>query len=306
MRIEPKEFDLNKKFPNVLLIGNGALKVCASASGTESPAWSDYILKIPKQPVDEELKKVPNTLLASILSPCQDECRGKAYLNTFKTLSLKNSSILNDLVSLGFDAILTTNFTYEIENCFLPNYSSLSKKANYTRVTREKINKTKVDSKYLLHTYNQFKNSPPIWHIHGEIRRPSSIILTHDEYARLVHKILELNLFNKNKYIQFYNSVKYYSWLDYFLMSNLYIIGLSMDFSEFDLWWLLNRRMREKSTTGKIVFLGFDQSECTNRILKKLNVHTESLNAKCKSDDSYIDFYCKAIEYLKKALKEKT
>lgn len=57
LRIEPKEFDLNKKFPNVLLIGNGALKVCASASGTKSPDWSGYIKRISQQTVGEELKK---------------------------------------------------------------------------------------------------------------------------------------------------------------------------------------------------------------------------------------------------------
>ena len=34
------------------------------------------------------------------------------------------------------------------------------------------------------------------------------------------------------------------SWVELFFRTNLYIIGFGMDFSEIDIWWLLNKRAR--------------------------------------------------------------
>lgn len=212
--------------------------------------------------------------------------------------------MLCDLVSFGFDAILTTNYTYEIENCFNNRYSDLSENA--------KLKYAKNifrDRKYLLHIYNKFKKSPPIWHIHGELRRKSSIIATHDEYARLIHKIVEENKLNKDKYRHYSTSVKYRSWIDYLLMSNLYIIGFGFDFSELDLWWLLNRRMREKADVGKIYFYeplisGEDDNSKKLFALKKMNVECMTFDFELKEDKSNFGvFYKKAIDDIKKKLK---
>lgn len=34
------------------------------------------------------------------------------------------------------------------------------------------------------------------------------------------------------------------SWIDHFFFSNVHILGLGLDFSEIDLWWILDRRKR--------------------------------------------------------------
>lgn len=35
-----------------------------------------------------------------------------------------------------------------------------------------------------------------------------------------------------------------HSWLDYFLIGDVYIVGLGMSLSEIDLWWLVNCKKR--------------------------------------------------------------
>ena len=44
------------------------------------------------------------------------------------------------------------------------------------------------------------------------------------------------------------------SWIDYFLIGNITIIGLGMDFSEFDLWWLVNAKKRRFPNTHTIFY----------------------------------------------------
>jgi hypothetical protein len=60
-----------------------------------------------------------------------------------------------------------------------------------------KLSMTEVrrgETGYLMHTfYDMEKNDDPklIWHIHGEINKPDSIILGHYGYFKLIVKILE-------------------------------------------------------------------------------------------------------------------
>ena len=49
----------------------------------------------------------------------------------------------------------------------------------------------------------------------------------------------------ENDYEENSDNIAFRSWIDYFVLGELYIVGLGLDFSEFDLWWLINRRFRE-------------------------------------------------------------
>lgn len=40
------------------------------------------------------------------------------------------------------------------------------------------------------------------------------------------------------------NDGEIFSWIDHIFMSDVYIVGLGLDYSEIDLWWLLDRRQR--------------------------------------------------------------
>ena len=305
MYTPPQEFNITQRVPNVLLVGNGILRSCAEINLLDCKSWDNHLYNLSQKQLSEkdkaDIKDVPYSLKATLLAPTDDVNRHTEYGVQFKTLELSDKSLLNNLVSLGFDAILTTNYTYEIENCFKDGFNQLKDKSKYVKkISRSSLKN--IDTKYLLHTFNQFDNSPPIWHIHGEERRKSSIVLTHDEYSRLIHKLVDENIINQNKYINYQTEIKYKSWLDYLLISNMYIVGLGMDFSEFDLWWILNRRMREKAKLGKIMFFESSRmNESIKNALKALGVDVIQFSDIKEND--YISLYKEATKYIKKNLK---
>lgn len=292
-----KIVDLSKGLPNVLLLGNGILKTCAGIEGISPKGWDECISELSIDNRDLPLE-TPYSISATVLAPVKDKERQNKYIEVFKTLEFKKPDILKELLNLGFDSILTTNYTYEIENAFSERYNNIMSK-NKSKFAKSTVEREQ--GRFLLHTYNQFENSPPIWHIHGELRRKTSIVLTHDEYSRMISHLLTENKLNKNKYEKYRNSVEYSSWLDYFLMSNLYIFGLGMDFSEFDLWWILNRRMRENAQVGKVTFFRAKKdSQSVCEALKSMNVMVEPLDDIDHNREDYYEAFTKrAIKYIK-------
>lgn len=96
-----------------------------------------------------------------------------------------------------------------------------------------------------------------IWNIHGEIETPVSIMLGLDHYCGSVSK---LDAYVKGTY-EFHENSKPVkirkmtekleenefdnrSWAELFFTTNMHIIGLSLDYSETDLWWILTKRAR--------------------------------------------------------------
>lgn len=109
----------------------------------------------------------------------------------------------------------------------------------------------------MLHTYYDIANTK-IWHIHGEGRKKNSIVLGHYYYGNLLARYKEYFVGIRNKYRQMEDvgeTPPIKSWLDAFILGDVYILGLGMVFSEIDLWWLFNRKKRENASCGKIYFL---------------------------------------------------
>ena len=146
-----------------------------------------------------------------------------------------------------------------------------------------------------------------IWHIHGELRRPSSIILSHDEYARMVFQILDYNAKRGADYEMLNRNLDFRSWVDYFLMGDVYILGLAIDFSDFDLWWLLGRRLREHAKCGDIIF--YEPEKTDNHYkqlaLKDSEVTVESCGVTINSGADYERFYNLAISDIQKRVEAK-
>jgi hypothetical protein len=117
---------------------------------------------------------------------------------------------------LNFNNILTTNYDYN----FTPYATGI---------------KTK-ETKYSLYRYQMYNNTK-IWHIHGEINAPESIMIGYEHYMSSIHNI-QINQKENQK------ENKKISWIDIFLNDNIYILGLGLDFGEIDLWWLLSYRNR--------------------------------------------------------------
>ena len=153
------------------------------------------------------------------------------------------------LLDIPFDHIITTNYSYEIER--VAN-SKVSRDGAYCKHLMRYTKGERAESKYLLHTYNQIEyqgQSHRIWHIHGEARKPNSVILGHYYYGELLARYQEE--LKKHGNLQYFLQQKgkhpiIESWLDAFIMGDVYVLGFGFDFSEIDLWWLLNRKKREK------------------------------------------------------------
>ena len=48
--------------------------------------------------------------------------------------------------------------------------------------------------------------------------------------------------------------LKIRSWMDYFMLGDVYIVGLGMALSEMDLWWLVNCKKRHFPETNVILY----------------------------------------------------
>lgn len=305
-----KSFDLTVRRPQVLLFGNGFFH--------EECKWQDFIVRCGRQNFCKtDFKDVPYSIMADIITDVTDDkARHAKYYEQLTKLNKcgeVNSKRLEELVKIKFDAIITTNYTYQIENQIDSRFSGCSQdtwRKKYACCTRSKAKKNAGSS---LNTYNRVEKHD-IWHMHGEARRKSSIVLTHDEYGRLVSSIIEELKSVRNKY-QFYNNdVEFKSWIDYFLMGDVYILGLGMDYSEFDLWWLLTRRMRENAEVGEIVFYEpYDLNQAHKyMVLAQLGVKHETLGTKLptggnseKINKIFDKFYNDAIADISKRVQEK-
>lgn len=298
--------------PQVLLLGNGINLAYGGVS------WSDLLKTISVRDDISETLHCPMPLQAilytnnDIKSAMEDQKH-----KLFGSLATEEQKVfLQSILACGFDEILTTNYSYELEMAALGetiiDERPLKKMSDHTaKVSR-------VESKYLLHTYNRVDYSGKenhIWHIHGEARKPDSMILGHYYYANLLGKMVKYAADNENRYennAKLGRETEINSWLDAFILGDVYVLGFTLDVSEFDLWWLLNRKLREKAPHGRVFFFepysgGFNEKI---ELLKLLDVEHLDCNVKRpdRNDphktDIYREFYDQSLIKIKKMMNE--
>lgn len=188
------------------------------------------------------------------------------------------------LVNSKVDNIITTNYDYNIEKSLLENFIPRENIGNYYLSSPEKI--------YRLHTYHEIKEKK-IWHIHGEIEYKKTIMLGQDKYSNSLSKII--NYSEKNIKIPVKN---FMSWIDLFFTTDVHIIGFRFDFSEIDLWWIINYRAKLKFVNkyrieNKIVFhVKRNTNEKKMLNYKNINRLLDSHDVIVKEyDESYDEIY---------------
>lgn len=118
--------------------------------------------------------------------------------------------------------------------------------------------------------------------------------------------MLQYNKFRK--YSKDNGAYRFTSWFDYLLYGDVYILGFGASFSEFDFWWMLERRMREKDkqALGKYYFYEplTESNEIKKALLSKMGVEYRSLDMVFTSKTKdYREFYRKAIEDMGKIMR---
>ena len=232
----------------ILLLGNGILQ----SFGGES--WNEFLSSICKREDLPSPDKIncPEPLKAILLTgdrvdkAMKEKC-DKILAN--QEISEELAKFLKEILSIGFDHILTTNYTYELEQAAI--YPKKLTEYGLKRMATCTIGA--VEPKYLLHTYNAVTCNGianKIWHVHGESRKPGSTILGHYYYGNSLFKIKE----TVDKVRKPESEIELKSWPEAFLFADIYCIGFGYGLSEFDLWWLLNRKARENYNTGRLYF----------------------------------------------------
>jgi hypothetical protein len=187
-------------------------------------AFEEIVLnKVKTAPSNDNYKKILKDIKNKIGEHCQN---------------ILPEEIHKKLKNINANTFLTTNYDYAIEKVFDNQFSP------------QRIGIKDKGYKYSLDRVHQV-NGKAIWHIHGEINNgrrfaTESIMLGHEHYGdtfRRMHQYLRPFSTDDKTKIEFQK--KNY-WVDVFFTHDLHIVGLSLDLSEFHLWWLLAYRARLK------------------------------------------------------------
>lgn len=297
-----------REYPQVLLLGNGLNRAYAGSG------WGDLIKEIRTNgrinPESAEFLNAPFPLQAVLATDDAVDSAIKSNRESFcgvKEIEALRPS-LTRLLTAGFDHILTTNYSYELERSANPRICYDG--AGCEKIVQHTDAVKRAEAKFLLHTYNEVScqgHKNRIWHIHGEARKPDSIILGHYYYGKQLNRIQNLLEKQRNKQELREKSgepILIQSWVDAFIMGDVYILGYGFDWSEMDLWWLLNRKKREKASHGKTVFYGA-AGNCGIKyeLLRSYGAEICNMDFWDKPTD-YKQFYEKAIGDIGKRIKK--
>lgn len=155
--------------------------------------------------------------------------------------SIRPNSIHEKIMSLEFEDIMTTNYEYSLQK----SLASMERRKEKCHIQ---------ETKYSIFRKNR-ANRTRIWHIHGDCENPNSILLGYEQYVGFLQRMRDYvvtgtNYSTKSKYLKPLKDrlnkplKNIYSWIDLLFTKDIHIIGLSLDTSEIDLWWLLNYRAR--------------------------------------------------------------
>lgn len=133
---------------------------------------------------------------------------------------------------LPFDHFVTTNYDTVFESMYSNNVQAIANIGSTRNILTAVSKNDRVD----------------FYHAHGVAKWKNTICLGHDHYASLIGKIRkEFQIRDDNNYsylssviLKMRESTK--TWPEYLFTNDVAIVGLSLDYCEIDLWWLLSLR----------------------------------------------------------------
>jgi len=225
---------------NTLFFGNGLNRI-----GNKDHSWSE-ILESLKIGSGFENANMPNTLIYErILSQSTEHISLSERSSVKEDIAqkmkdLKPNDLYNNITNLNFSNFITTNYDDTL-------IKSLSDQFVVEDKSNEKLYSIRRHKVLKKNNKQEFK----FWQIHGYVNRPSTIMLGYNHYCGSIGKIDSYlkgtYKGSSNKKIDDKISNSAYdniSWIELFFNSNIFIIGFSLDYSEIDIWWILNKRER--------------------------------------------------------------
>lgn len=220
--------------PKVLFLGNG-INLCWN--GTK---WSDIISGYASESGIEYDKavfdKLPATLQIVAATGDHINSNMSSMAETLLSAELcdEHRSFLGEVLALPFDQIITTNYTYELEKTMEPRYSRGTSRFS----TFYSVDKISRSNDLMLHRFTKLPYAGAdkyVWHIHGIAYKPSSIIIGHYYYGKLVSQIQSYVGKMMSRYKTAETTSEEYkplSWIDYFSSVTYICSGFGLDPAE--------------------------------------------------------------------------
>lgn len=261
---------------NTVLFGNGINRLSDNAV-----SWDDLLNTIKGSNIFDN-GNLPNTMVYERIFMEQHVAKKSHKADELK---IKNS-IAEAMKSQGSNEIFELLASMDVENYLTTNYDYAFEKA--LNISPENLSTEEIYSLRRKRKYSTTSGSKYLWNIHGEIEHPKSIMLGLDHYCGSVSKI---DSYVKGTYkhtvsgqsvsvASMQDKLKsdnycFTSWVDLFFSSNVHIVGLSLDYSETDLWWVLNKRARfvaDGLVSNKIYFYTNQMDDEKMGLLKSFDV----------------------------------
>lgn len=285
---------MNKK---VILVGNGINRI------SNNHSWDDLINNLisfigAEGQINKRNKPFPllyeEIVIEAMKNRGIEEMEVKKFIAK-EIVKLNQNNIHRTLANVNIENILTTNYDFTIEN---------SIKSSIDIKDKGIIKQTTYS--LFRHTEN---NNKKVWHIHGDANVSSSIMLGYEQYSGYLQTLREYVLGRKlfKSYSppsirrKFYDdSFEYDSWLEFFFTHDIHIMGLTLDFVEMHLWWLLTYRARRKQKilpiTNKIFF--YYNTESHNEINHRLELlkSCDVVPFGIRSNNDFEKFYLRVLK----------
>ena len=236
--------------PKALLVGNGINNVEAKAY-----RWGDLVRDLVDYAARESGRRMvrrirqtadkPFTLLYEelVAVACCDDGIDESSIKQFiaeQSVLLHPNEIYGQIAQLAPDHLLTTNYEGLLVDAVGGDYATAPNEG----VLHEKM--------YSLFRHRRVGETS-VWHVHGEAQTPRSINLGYEHYAGQLQRMRNYVVTETN-----YDSLRLeawirrarhgtpelLSWIDLFFTHEVHIVGLTLDFVEMDLWWLITYRNR--------------------------------------------------------------
>lgn len=228
-----------------ILVGNDINNV------TPGKSWGDLVTELKNhfdvKTVNDGNKPFPmlyeEIFLNAVRKNGVDEKEVKAYIAD-RVSHIPQNEIHQRIRELPIAHVMTTNYEFTLAGCIPETNTGVVKETTFSIFRRYEVgNKT-------------------FWHIHGDCKHPNSINLGYEHYCgqlqAMRNYVVSGTTYTSKQVIKTQlirrliqrKKINNQSWLDLFFTKDIYIFGLSLDFVESDLWWLLTYRARIKLSSG--------------------------------------------------------
>ena len=286
--------------PKVLLTGNGmtlAFKGAQTIDALIEAEWGKHHI----EPYPNYMKEMPFPMRAVVSTQDDVSSCMKAFADCLvKTpQEPEQVALIRNVIDTGFDVIMTTNYSLEFESGSIGSFTPQKSYKYYQYAHKQ--NTVQEQLGIFQCTELPYGCRPKLWHIHGTALRKKSMVFGQYDYGKL---LAEINNRSKNTIADYKTAITKkrnmvpVSWVDYFLMGDVYCFGFGLDISESDIWWLLACK---KNHFPESKFFYYDPKviESKKRLLLEC-YGAEIIEGKEKKPD-YIKYYERVCEEIKES-----